>query len=293
VQVCNNKYADKTRDTAIRALLTSPPAVEPRTPAPAAGGAGSWFGGLFAATPAPAARVGNAIAATSPPIPTPTTTEPMVPKRDLDAANARNAELTATIAALQQDLAASRSTAGKREAELATATAELREAHAAVATAIAERDAARKTAAEQATAIAGLQTQVRELEAAAAAAPRGGAGAVAAVDHAACYTVGPVLGRGSFGVVHRAVTTPAAAAAGMKAGVAVAIKIMAAPTGEEEARKLQREMATLEKVRCGGHVATMQAQPCTRTHPLSSRRSAATRTSWRCWTTGATLPHAT
>jgi len=239
VQVCA-VTSNKTNEAAIRALLTSPPAVKPRTPAPAAGGACA-----FAAVPAPAARVGAATAATSPHTPTAATTEPMVLKRDLDAANARIAELTATIAALQRDLATSQSTAGKREAEL-------REAHATVATAIAERDAARKTATDQAAAVAGLRDRVRELEAAvaaAAAAPRGGAGAIAVIDHAACYTRGDELGSGSFGVVHRAVTTPAAAAAGMKAGVPVAIKTMGAPINKEHEHKLQREMATLEKVR--------------------------------------------
>jgi len=105
----------------------------------------------------------TAIAATSQHTPTAATTEPMVPERDLDAANATIAELTATIAALQRDLASSQSTVGKQEAEL-------REARAAVATANAERDAPRTTAADQAAAIAGPGERVRELEAAATAA---------------------------------------------------------------------------------------------------------------------------
>jgi len=103
--------------------------------------------------------------------------------------------------------------------ELATARAQLSEAHAAVASAMAERDAARKTADDQATANAGLQTRVRELEAAAAAAPpRGGAGGGAVkpslVDcelHADAITFERnrkgdrvKIGRGAFGDVYAA-----------------------------------------------------------------------------------------
>jgi len=265
VQVCTGLDADKTDEAAIRTLLTSPPRqISPMDPAAL--------------------------------------------KRRLDNANTSNAELMANIVALQHEVAAAQE---KAEASLLKAivdafnrgisaaySAAIAERDTAIAgrdTAIAERDAARKTAAGQAAAIAGLRDRVRELEAAAAAAPRGGAGAIAVIDHAACYTVGPVLGRGSFGVVHRAVTTPAAAAAGMKAGVDVAIKIMAAPTGEEEAHKLQREMATLQKVRRSNRVDADTTRPhISPPLPLStSRRFAATRTSWRCWTTGATLAHAT
>jgi len=149
------------------------------------------------------------------------------PCADLDTANIRIAELAAALAVSHHDIA-------QRDATIAALQRDL------------------------AAASAGLHDKSRELEAAAVAAtasPRGGAGAtVDAADHKTFYAQGPMLGRGTFGIVRRATTTPAAAAASIKVGLPVAVKVISAPFTDDEERKLQREMTTLDKVRRVGHV---------------------------------------
>jgi hypothetical protein len=191
-----------------------------------------------------------------------------VPTVDTAALALERDSLAATLAASQVEVAKLQGEVATRDATIAARDRDAKVAAVALADrdrVVAERDAARKAVADRDatiashvatitdrdTTIAGLR---RELDVATARGGGGGAGGAGEVpvDHAPMYTMGDRLGEGMFGVVNRAVTTPAAAAVGLKAGVAVALKVMAAPTSEEQARKLKREMTTLEKVWQGG-----------------------------------------
>jgi len=86
-----------------------------------------------------------------------------------------------------------------------------------------------------------------------AATTAGSGVAVTHGDHAAWYTMGVRIGEGNFGIVNRAVTTPAASAGGIASGQTVVVK--RSKVVVDDARTT-REVTSLLKVRCDARSCT-------------------------------------